>query len=113
MGGRHRPVRGPHPPAAGRHIFGIGLTGTSVNPARSIAPAIFAAATGNFAPFASLWIFIVGPLVGAFLAELLLAGKDAGPSLKASLGAFLGFLSGTGMKLVVSAAMLYYIIVYI
>ena len=56
---------------------------------------------------------IVTSLVGAFLAELLLAGKDAGPSLKASLGAFLGFLSGTGMKLVVSAAMLYYIIVYI
>ena len=53
------------------HIFGIGLTGTSVNPARSIAPAIFAAATGNFAPFASLWIFIVGPLVGAFLAAKL------------------------------------------
>lgn len=52
-------------------------------------------------------------LAGAFLAELLLAGKDAGPSFKASLGAFLGFLSGTGMKLVVSAAMLYYIIVYI
>ena len=42
-----------------------------------------------------------------------LAGKDAGPSLKASLGAFLGFLSGTGMKLIVSAVMLYYIIVYI
>ncbi|SKC44094.1 hypothetical protein SAMN06298214_0705 [Bacteroidales bacterium WCE2004] len=56
---------------------------------------------------------IVTSLVGAFLAELLLAGKDVGPSLKASLGAFLGFLSGTGMKLVVSAAMLYYIIVYI
>ena len=53
------------------HVLGIGLTGTSVNPARSIAPAIFAAATGNFAPFASLWIFIVGPLVGAFLAAKL------------------------------------------
>ena len=52
-------------------------------------------------------------ILGAFLAELLLAGKDAGPSLKASLGAFLGFLSGTGMKLIVSAVMLYYIIVYI
>ena len=50
------------------HIFGIGLTGTSVNPARSIAPAVFAAINGNTAPIASLWVFIVGPLVGAALA---------------------------------------------
>lgn len=52
------------------HIFGIGLTGTSVNPARSIGPAIAAALTGNIAPFACLWVFIVGPLVGAALAAL-------------------------------------------
>ena len=38
------------------HIFGIGLTGTSVNPARSIAPAVFAALNGNSAPVASLWV---------------------------------------------------------
>ncbi len=50
------------------HILGIGLTGTSVNPARSIAPAVFAAITGNGAPLASLWVFIVGPLVGAAIA---------------------------------------------
>jgi len=56
---------------------------------------------------------IVSSLIGAFLAELLLAGRDAGSSLKASLGAFLGFLSGTGIKLIASAVMLYYIIVYI
>lgn len=52
------------------HIFGIGLTGTSVNPARSIAPAFFAAATGNGAPLAALWVFIVGPLAGAALAAV-------------------------------------------
>ena len=52
------------------HIFGIGLTGTSVNPSRSIAPAVIAAAMGNAAPLSSLWVFIVGPLVGAFLAAL-------------------------------------------
>ena len=52
------------------HILGIGLTGTSVNPARSIAPAIFAMIRGNFAPIASLWIFIVGPLAGAFAAAI-------------------------------------------
>ena len=56
---------------------------------------------------------IVTSLLAAFLAELLLAGKGAGASLKSSLGAFLGFLSGTGIKLISSAVMLYYIIVYI
>lgn len=50
------------------HILGIGLTGTSVNPARSLGPAIVAACTGNAAPIASVWVFIVGPLVGAALA---------------------------------------------
>ncbi|MCR4779634.1 MAG: aquaporin [Ruminiclostridium sp.] len=50
------------------HILGIGLTGTSVNPARSIAPAVFALIYGNTDPIASLWVFIVGPLVGAALA---------------------------------------------
>ena len=52
------------------HIFGIGLTGTSVNPARSIAPAVFAAFAGNTAPLAALWVFIVGPLVGGALAAI-------------------------------------------
>ena len=56
---------------------------------------------------------IVTSLVAAFAAELLFAGKDAGPSLKSSLGAFLGFLFGTGIKLIASAVMLYYIIAYI
>ena len=52
----------------GVHILGIGLTGTSVNPARSVGPAIVAAIAGNTAPIACLWVFIVGPFVGAFLA---------------------------------------------
>ena len=50
------------------HILGIGLTGTSVNPARSFGPAVVAAIAGNTAPLASLWVFIVGPLAGAALA---------------------------------------------
>ena len=57
------------------HILGIGLTGTSVNPARSIGPAIFAGG----AALSSLWVFIVGPFVGAALAALiykLIAKKD-------------------------------------
>ena len=52
------------------HILGIGLTGTSVNPARSLGPALFAAFKGNTAPLAALWVFIVGPLVGAALAAI-------------------------------------------
>lgn len=52
------------------HIFGIGLTGTSVNPARSIAPAVVAAISGNPDPVSALWVFIAAPLVGAFLAAL-------------------------------------------
>ncbi len=52
------------------HIFGIGLTGTSVNPARSIAPAVFAAISGNTAPLEALWVFIAAPLIGAALAAV-------------------------------------------
>ena len=52
------------------HILGIGLTGTSVNPARSFGPALVAAFAGNTAPLAALWVFIVGPLVGAALAAV-------------------------------------------
>ena len=50
------------------HIFGIGLTGTSVNPARSFGPAVVAAIAGNTAPLAVLWVFIVAPFIGAALA---------------------------------------------
>jgi len=52
------------------HILGIGLTGTSVNPARSLGPAIFAAVYGNIDPIVQLWVFIVGPLAGAALAAV-------------------------------------------
>jgi len=46
------------------HIVGIPLTGTSVNPARSIGPALL---SGGQA-LTDLWVFIVGPLIGAILA---------------------------------------------
>ena len=52
------------------HILGIGLTGTSVNPARSLGPAIAAAINGNTDPIACIWVFIVGPLVGAAIAAV-------------------------------------------
>lgn len=46
------------------HIVCIPITGTSVNPARSIAPAIFAGAES----MSQLWLFIVAPFVGAIFA---------------------------------------------
>jgi len=49
------------------HIVGIPLTGTSVNPARSLGPALFAGG----ASLAALWVFIVGPLAGAAVAVCL------------------------------------------
>ncbi len=48
------------------HLLGIGFTGTSVNPARSLAPAIFMG--GEY--LEQVWVFIVGPLVGAAFASL-------------------------------------------
>lgn len=46
------------------HILGIPFTGTSVNPARSLGPAIFA---GGIA-LEQVWLFIVAPLLGAIIA---------------------------------------------
>ncbi|MCL2546865.1 MAG: MIP family channel protein [Oscillospiraceae bacterium] len=48
------------------HIVGIPLTGTSVNPARSIGPALFAGGTA----LNDLWVFIAAPLIGAALAVI-------------------------------------------
>ena len=48
------------------HIVGIPLTGTSVNPARSIGPALFAGGDA----LSCVWAFIVGPLVGAAIAAV-------------------------------------------
>ncbi len=62
------------------HILGIGLTGTSVNPARSIGPAIAAAIAGNADPIKALWVFIVGPMIGSAIAAVVykyLEGKKA------------------------------------
>lgn len=49
------------------HIVGIPLTGVSVNPARSIAPALLAGGTA----LTQLWLFIIAPLVGGAIAGLI------------------------------------------
>ena len=55
---------------------------------------------------------ILGSLLGAFVAELVFAKKDTVTSLKSALGAFLGFIFGTGAKLIASGIMLFYIFVF-
>ncbi|MEG2402640.1 MAG: MIP family channel protein [Muribaculaceae bacterium] len=54
------------------HIVCIPLTGTSVNPARSIAPALFE----GVAALSQLWVFIVAPFLGAALAAALWKGLE-------------------------------------
>ena len=53
------------------HIVGIPITGTSVNPARSLGPALF---VGGQA-LAQLWLFIVAPILGGILAALVWRGS--------------------------------------
>ena len=52
------------------HLLGTGITGTSVNPARSFGPAVFLAIAGKSLAIQQVWVFIVAPLVGAALAAL-------------------------------------------
>ena len=60
------------------HLLGIAITGTSVNPARSIGPALFAKGQA----LEQIWIFILAPLAGGILAALIwmfLDKKDPEP----------------------------------
>jgi uncharacterized protein len=52
-------------------------------------------------------------LLGAFIAEVIFADKDFWSSASSAIGAFIGFLFGTGLKLIVSGIMLWKIIVFI
>ncbi len=58
------------------HLISIPVTNTSVNPARSTAPALF---VGGWA-LAQLWLFWVAPIVGAAIAGLVYLGLFAEPS---------------------------------
>lgn len=53
------------------HLLGIPLTGTSVNPARSFGPALFAGGEA----MSQLWLFFLSPILGAILAAVV--GKFA------------------------------------
>ena len=49
------------------HLVGIPITGTSVNPARSLGPAVFAGGEA----LSQLWLFIVAPLIGGIIAAII------------------------------------------
>jgi aquaporin Z len=49
------------------HLVGIPITGTSVNPARSLGPAVFAGGDA----LSQLWLFIVAPIIGCIIAAVL------------------------------------------
>ena len=52
------------------HIVGINVTGVSVNPARSLGPAIVGMGS-NPAALGQVWLFIIAPLIGAGIAGVL------------------------------------------
>lgn len=72
---------------AGIHLVSVPMTGTSVNPARSIGPALFA---GDWVHVGQLWLFVLAPLVGAGLVAL---------AYNAALGAGQDPVPGSGVRL--------------
>lgn len=56
---------------------------------------------------------IAGALLGAFIGELMVTDKGVFSALKAGLGAFAGFIFGTGLKLIASCMMCYVIVKFI
>lgn len=53
---------------------------------------------------------IAGALLGAFIGELMVTDKGVFAAFKAGLGAFAGFIFGTGLKLITSGIMCYLIV---
>ncbi len=53
---------------------------------------------------------ILGPFLGAFVGEMI-SGKDSNTAFKSGLGSFIGFLTGTLLKLIISFVMGYYFII--
>ncbi len=56
---------------------------------------------------------ILGSFLGAFLAELYYTRQGAVQALKAAIGSFLGFITGTGLKTIVACLIMWKIIVYL
>jgi len=56
---------------------------------------------------------MLGALIGAFIGEFLFANQGPAESIKAAFGAFLGFIFGTGIKLIAAGIMFFYIMKFI
>jgi len=56
--------------------------------------------------FAGIWGIVLGPLLGAYFGELI-AGSNNQNAWQSAKGAFLGFLLGTGLKIILVGAMLW------
>lgn len=52
------------------HLVAIPIDGTSVNPARSLGPALFAGLTSGSVALSQLWLFIIAPIIGGVLAAI-------------------------------------------
>ncbi len=66
------------------HIVSIGITGTSVNPARSLGPAIVAAICGDTKGIMDVVAFIVGPFIGAAIGAALYKWIESGEETSSS-----------------------------
>ena len=55
---------------------------------------------------------IIGSFLGAFLLELYFARKSSTDALKSAAGSFLGFIVGTGLKIIACCVMIVYIFIY-
>jgi len=60
-----------------------------------------------FPPFG----LIIGPFAGAFIGEMMNDATDTNKALRAALGSLVGFLIGTGLKVIVCLWMFYYLVV--
>jgi len=103
----------------------LGIT-TVVTILDYLVPAWFARKTGGHKEaswgaiiglFAGIFLtpigMMAGALAGAFIGEFVFSKQDAAGSAKAALGAFLGFVFGTGIKLIASGIMFFYVLKFI
>ena len=59
------------------------------------------------------WGIIAGSFFGALVGELIHNGNNKTQALKTAIGAFLAFITGSGIKLIASSIMLYYAVTYL
>ncbi len=62
-----------------------------------------------FSPLSAFTSILIGPFLGAVIGELI-AGQNSNKAFKAGVGSFLGFLMGSGIKLIASLVMTFYFV---